>query len=205
MAHLVLFVKYEGKRMVWCVLFVALSFSQVYGPSRRYSRARNLTLREWPSEIENRLLQKCASWPTPIISPRLTPTRRDILKDLHHDHIVQYHDRYVDRDAGMLYIFLEYCGGGDLSTIINQAMKQNRPTPEDTIPPSIEPLPSPQWSQWMGLRLMAAPSMWKEPPDEFKFCIAILNRTMVRPHTLQTTASLIILLQYFSTRTIRSK
>ncbi|TFK31646.1 kinase-like domain-containing protein, partial [Crucibulum laeve] len=57
----------------------------------------------------------------------------NILKDLHHDHIVRYHDRYVDRDAGILYILMEYCGGGDLSTIIKQAMRQNRPIPEDTI------------------------------------------------------------------------
>ena len=28
---------------------------------------------------------------------------------------------------------MEYCGGGDLSTIIKQAAKQNRPLPEDTI------------------------------------------------------------------------
>ena len=28
---------------------------------------------------------------------------------------------------------MEYCGGGDLSTIIKQAMKQNRVIPEDTI------------------------------------------------------------------------
>ncbi|CAA7270881.1 unnamed protein product [Cyclocybe aegerita] len=57
----------------------------------------------------------------------------NILKDLHHDHIVRYHDRYVDRDAGILYILMEYCGGGDLSTVIKQATKQNRPIPEDTI------------------------------------------------------------------------
>ncbi|TRM60001.1 kinase-like domain-containing protein [Schizophyllum amplum] len=57
----------------------------------------------------------------------------NILKDLHHDHIVRYHDRYVDRDAGVLYIVMEYCGGGDLSTIIKQATKHNRPIPEDTI------------------------------------------------------------------------
>lgn len=59
--------------------------------------------------------------------------RRNILKDLHHDHIVRYHDRHVDRDAGILYIMMEYCGGGDLSTIIKQAAKHNRPIPEDTI------------------------------------------------------------------------
>ncbi|KAF8882005.1 kinase-like domain-containing protein [Infundibulicybe gibba] len=57
----------------------------------------------------------------------------NILKDLHHDHIVRYHDRHVDRDAGILYILMEYCGGGDLSTIIKQATKFNRPIPEDTI------------------------------------------------------------------------
>lgn len=58
---------------------------------------------------------------------------RNILKDLHHDHIVRYHDRYVDREAGVLYILMEYCGGGDLSTVIKQAMKQNRTIPEDMI------------------------------------------------------------------------
>ena len=28
---------------------------------------------------------------------------------------------------------MEYCGGGDLSGIIKQALKHNRPVPEDTI------------------------------------------------------------------------
>ena len=58
---------------------------------------------------------------------------RNILKDLSHNHIVRYHDRYVDRDAGILYIIMEYCGGGDLSTIIKQAQKHDRLIPEDTI------------------------------------------------------------------------
>ncbi|KAF9032076.1 kinase-like domain-containing protein, partial [Panaeolus papilionaceus] len=57
----------------------------------------------------------------------------NILKELNHDHIVRYHDRYVDRDAGILYILMEYCGGGDLSTIIKTATKQGRLIPEDTI------------------------------------------------------------------------
>ncbi|KAG1732608.1 kinase-like domain-containing protein [Suillus occidentalis] len=57
----------------------------------------------------------------------------NILKDLHHENIVRYHDRHVDRDAGILYILMEYCGGGDLSTVIKQAQKHNRPVPEDTI------------------------------------------------------------------------
>ncbi|KAI0949008.1 hypothetical protein AcW1_008727 [Taiwanofungus camphoratus] len=57
----------------------------------------------------------------------------NILKDLHHEHIVRYHDRYVDRDAGILYILMEYCGGGDLSSVIKQAQRHSRPIPEDTI------------------------------------------------------------------------
>ncbi|KIJ16610.1 hypothetical protein PAXINDRAFT_131361 [Paxillus involutus ATCC 200175] len=57
----------------------------------------------------------------------------NILKDLDHEHIVRYHDRHVDREAGILYILMEYCGGGDLSTVIKQALKHNRPVPEDTI------------------------------------------------------------------------
>ncbi|OCH88656.1 kinase-like protein [Obba rivulosa] len=57
----------------------------------------------------------------------------NILKDLHHEHIVRYHDRFVDRDAGILYIVMEYCGGGDLSTIIKHAQRHNRPIPEDTV------------------------------------------------------------------------
>ena len=46
---------------------------------------------------------------------------------------MRYHDRYVDREAGILYILMEYCGGGDLSSIIKQAQRHQRPLPEDTI------------------------------------------------------------------------
>ena len=64
---------------------------------------------------------------------RTVTTHRNILKGLHHDHIVRYHDRYTDRDAGILYILMEYCAGGDLSTTIKQATKQNLLLPEDTV------------------------------------------------------------------------
>ncbi|KAG5645164.1 hypothetical protein DXG03_006788 [Asterophora parasitica] len=67
-----------------------------------------------------------------IVAEVLNPGR-NILKDLGHDHIVRYHDRYVDRDAGILYILMEYCGGGDLSSVIKQAARTNRPIPEDKI------------------------------------------------------------------------
>ncbi|THH19022.1 hypothetical protein EUX98_g8855 [Antrodiella citrinella] len=73
---------------------------------------------------------------------RVATSHRNILKDLHHEHIVRYHDRYVDRDAGILYIVMEYCGGGDLSTVIKQAQRSGRPIPEDTI-----------WSYFMQILL----------------------------------------------------
>lgn len=57
----------------------------------------------------------------------------NILKDLNHEHIVRYVDRYVDRDAGILYILMEFCGGGDLSGVIKQAQRHGRPIPEDTV------------------------------------------------------------------------
>ncbi|KAF8757158.1 kinase-like protein [Rhizoctonia solani] len=57
----------------------------------------------------------------------------NILKDLKHDHIVRYHDRYVDRDNGILYILMEYCGGGDLSGAIKQMRRQNKHITEDTV------------------------------------------------------------------------
>lgn len=70
---------------------------------------------------------------TPFLHSLAPSLHRNILKDLNHEHIVRYHDRYVDRDAGILYIIMEYCGGGDLSGIIKQALKHNRPVSEDTI------------------------------------------------------------------------
>jgi NIMA (never in mitosis gene a)-related kinase len=39
----------------------------------------------------------------------------------------------VDREHGILYILMEYCGGGDLSGIIKQSRKLKQPVPEDTI------------------------------------------------------------------------
>ncbi|GJJ13098.1 hypothetical protein Clacol_007348 [Clathrus columnatus] len=57
----------------------------------------------------------------------------NILKDLCHENIVRYHDRYVDRENGILYIVMEYCGGGDLGSIIKSCARNGRPLPEDTI------------------------------------------------------------------------
>ncbi|KAI6024395.1 kinase-like domain-containing protein [Pisolithus marmoratus] len=57
----------------------------------------------------------------------------NILKDLVHEHIVRYHDRHIDSESGIIYILMEYCGGGDLSCIIKRAQKNNRLISEDII------------------------------------------------------------------------
>ncbi|KAF8984738.1 hypothetical protein BDQ17DRAFT_1548768 [Cyathus striatus] len=53
------------------------------------------------------------------------PTRRNILKDLHHEHIVATYAADIDHDAGIFYVLTEYCGGSDLSTFFKQATKPN--------------------------------------------------------------------------------
>ncbi|KAG8985376.1 G2-specific serine/threonine protein kinase [Tulasnella sp. 427] len=57
----------------------------------------------------------------------------NILKDLNHEYIVRYHDRFVDRENGYLYILMEYCGGGDLGRVLAKARKQNKPLAEDRV------------------------------------------------------------------------
>ncbi|TIB86889.1 kinase-like protein [Wallemia mellicola] len=59
----------------------------------------------------------------------------NILRELDHTNIVAYHERfkYVDREGGMLYILMEFCGGGDLQTIIKSCKRSNTLLPEDTI------------------------------------------------------------------------
>ncbi|PVF94604.1 kinase-like protein [Serendipita vermifera] len=57
----------------------------------------------------------------------------NILKDLNHENIVRYHDRSVDSDHGMLYIVMEYCGGGDLAGVISSTKKRGQSIPEDTV------------------------------------------------------------------------
>ncbi|KAJ7907722.1 kinase-like domain-containing protein, partial [Mycena leptocephala] len=49
------------------------------------------------------------------------------------NHVVRYHDRYVDREARVLHIFMEYCGRGDLSKVIKSAHQCNRPISEEDV------------------------------------------------------------------------
>lgn len=100
----------------------------------RYSHVKSSSLSACRSATRSSSSQKCACHLHSHHSGRADArVRRNILKDLHHEHIVRYHDRYVDRDAGIMYILMEYCGGGDLSTVIKHAQRHGRPIPEDTI------------------------------------------------------------------------
>ncbi|XP_033932053.1 serine/threonine-protein kinase Nek2 [Pseudochaenichthys georgianus] len=50
----------------------------------------------------------------------------NLLRELKHPNIVKYHDRIIDRINAKLYIVMEYCEGGDLSSLIAQCIKVGR-------------------------------------------------------------------------------
>ncbi|KAG7270453.1 hypothetical protein CRUP_022766 [Coryphaenoides rupestris] len=49
----------------------------------------------------------------------------NLLRELHHPNIVRYHDRIVDRANATLYIVMEYCEGGDLSSMVARCIKDS--------------------------------------------------------------------------------
>ncbi|KAF7666043.1 hypothetical protein LDENG_00119940 [Lucifuga dentata] len=50
----------------------------------------------------------------------------NLLRELKHPNIVRYYDRIIDRSNTTLYIVMEYCEGGDLSTLITRCIKERR-------------------------------------------------------------------------------
>ncbi|XP_034555549.1 serine/threonine-protein kinase Nek2 [Notolabrus celidotus] len=50
----------------------------------------------------------------------------NLLRELKHPNIVRYYDRIIDRTNATLYIVMEYCEGGDLSSLINRCIKERR-------------------------------------------------------------------------------
>ena len=57
----------------------------------------------------------------------------NILRELNHQHIVRYYDRVIDRDHSKIFIVMEYCEGGDISTLIRSMRKEKKYIPEDLI------------------------------------------------------------------------
>ena len=48
----------------------------------------------------------------------------NLLRELKHQHIVRYYDRIIDRSNTTLYIIMEYCEGGDLSSLISRLKRE---------------------------------------------------------------------------------
>ena len=48
----------------------------------------------------------------------------NILRELKHPNIVQYFDRFVDRENYMIYIIMEFCSHGDLGSLIKKCRKK---------------------------------------------------------------------------------
>ncbi|KAL0228452.1 hypothetical protein RCL1_004595 [Eukaryota sp. TZLM3-RCL] len=57
----------------------------------------------------------------------------NILRNLHHPHIVQYYDRIIDRRNTKIYIVMEYCEGGDLAGLIKRCNKERTHITEPVI------------------------------------------------------------------------
>ncbi|XP_050406944.1 serine/threonine-protein kinase Nek2 isoform X1 [Patella vulgata] len=54
---------------------------------------------------------------------KLLVSEVNLLRELKHCHIVRYYDRIIDRSNTTIYIIMEYCGGGDLATLISRCRR----------------------------------------------------------------------------------
>ncbi|CDZ98223.1 pkinase-domain-containing protein [Phaffia rhodozyma] len=57
----------------------------------------------------------------------------NILNKLQHPNIVGYVERILDSERGIIYLIMEYCGGGDLSNLIRECERSGRTIGEETI------------------------------------------------------------------------
>ena len=57
----------------------------------------------------------------------------NILRELSHPNVVKYYDRVIDRSSAKIFIVMEYCEGGDISTLIKNSRKEKQYLPEDMI------------------------------------------------------------------------
>ncbi|GLH01770.1 Serine/threonine-protein kinase polo [Gryllus bimaculatus] len=56
---------------------------------------------------------------------KLLVSEVNLLSGLTHPNIVKYHDRIIHKPTTTIYIVMEWCAGGDLSTLINQCRKSD--------------------------------------------------------------------------------
>ena len=57
----------------------------------------------------------------------------NILRELNHPNVVRYYDRIIDRNEAKIFIVMEYCEGGDISTLIKNSRKEKQYVPEDMV------------------------------------------------------------------------
>ena len=57
----------------------------------------------------------------------------NILREISHPNVVRYYDRIIDREHSKIFIVMEYCEGGDISTMIRTSRKEKTSLPEDMI------------------------------------------------------------------------
>ena len=57
----------------------------------------------------------------------------NILRELNHPNIVRYYDRVIDRENAKIFIVMEYCEGGDISTMIKSSRRSKKYLPEDMV------------------------------------------------------------------------
>lgn len=48
----------------------------------------------------------------------------NILRELRHPNIVRYYERFIDRENYKIYIVMEFCNGGDLTSVIKRLQQE---------------------------------------------------------------------------------